>query len=164
MKAHITYPPNFPLGRKLGLLSRLYYGALLKRFEGMAIEKHYSVLIILDSEKGKCSQQHISDLLGIDKATMVRMIDYLVKKDCVKREDDPSDRRAYNIRLTPKGKRMLPKIHKGMKALNEAAQDGLSAKDREAFGRILDRLYINLVREPSHTVILEVGEIKKNKK
>jgi MarR family transcriptional regulator, transcriptional regulator for hemolysin len=162
MKEGLPYPPDFPLGRKLGLLSRMYYGALLKRFEDVGIEKHFSILVILDSEKGKCSQQHISNLLGTDKATMVRMIDYLVEKDCVTREDDPSDRRAYNIRLTPKGKKMLPRIHKGMKTLNDNTLKGLSAKEKALFGRILDRMYRNLVREPSHTVTLKVDKIKKN--
>ena len=152
MKTNRKYPPDFPLGRRLGLLSRLYYGALLKKFEQLDIDRHFSVLLILDSEKGNCSQQHISDLLGTDKTIMVRMIDYLAAEGFIKRVDDPSDRRAYHIRLTPKGKKLVPRIRKGMQDLNQTSFKGLNKKETENFYRTMDIMYENLIQQPSHPV------------
>jgi DNA-binding MarR family transcriptional regulator len=152
MKVQQKCPADFPLGRRLGLLSRLYYGALLKKFEQLEIDRHFSVLLILDSEKGNCSQQYISDLLGTDKTIMVRMIDYLARGGFIKRVDDPADRRAYHIRLTAKGKKLVPKIRKGMQELNNTSFKGLSKKETENFYRAMDIMYENLIQQPSHPV------------
>jgi hypothetical protein len=83
------FPTGFPMGRGFGLLMKLYFGALTKKLEQLDIDRHYSILILLESCDGNCSQQYISNLLQIDKASMVRIIDYLVKKGCIKRGINP---------------------------------------------------------------------------
>src|SRR5437870_3874037 len=57
---------------------------------------------------GPISQHQLSEQLGIDRTTMVELIDDLESKGVVVRQRNPADRRAYSIRLTPKG-RMVQK-------------------------------------------------------
>jgi len=146
------------------MLTRLYYGALTKRLEQLDIERHYSILIILDKAKEECNQQLLSCMLKTDKATMVRMIDYLCDKGYIKRIANPDDRRAYHIQLTAKAKKVLPRIHKAIGELNALATLGLTAKETEIFHRGLELVTGNLVNEPAHKVIVNFKKVKSSDK
>ncbi|TDC55041.1 MarR family transcriptional regulator [Actinomadura sp. KC345] len=56
---------------------------------------------------GPVSQRDLIGHIGIDKSTMVRLIDELEEAGLVSRERTPQDRRAYSIVLTPGGERTL---------------------------------------------------------
>ena len=158
------FPSGFPLGRRFGLLMRLYFGALTKKLEALDIDRHYSILILLEASEENCSQQYISNLLKIDKASMVRVIDYLVKKGYIRRGVNPKDRREHHICLTEKARRMLPKIHKAINSLNETATAGLTASQIKSFHAGLDQLTLNLLDEPAHTIIVNVKKTKSARK
>ncbi|RCV50083.1 MarR family winged helix-turn-helix transcriptional regulator [Marinitenerispora sediminis] len=52
---------------------------------------------------GPRSQQEIGRTLGIDRTTMVGVVDHLTEKGLVERVRDPRDRRRYEVRLTREG-------------------------------------------------------------
>ncbi|MCK2215287.1 MarR family transcriptional regulator [Actinomadura sp. ATCC 31491] len=56
---------------------------------------------------GPVSQRDLIAQMGIDKSTMVRLIDELEDGGLVSRERAPQDRRAYSIVLTPRGEQTL---------------------------------------------------------
>lgn len=56
------------------------------------------------------NQLTLGQELGIDKATVVKIIDKLESSKLVKREVDPTDRRSKLVSLTSKGEAMLEKI------------------------------------------------------
>lgn len=56
------------------------------------------------------NQLTLGQELGIDKATIVKIIDKLEKLKLVKRDVDPTDRRSKLVSLTAKGSAMLEKI------------------------------------------------------
>ena len=151
---------DFPLGRRFGMLVRLYFGALTKKLEKLDIERHYSILILLENSKGNCSQQYISDFLKVDKVSMVRMIDYLTKKGYIKRLVNPNDRREHHIVLTNKAYKMLPKIHKAIDELNAVATKGLSPAEVDIFYKSLDLLTNNLEKQPAHAVLVNFKKSK----
>jgi len=53
---------------------------------------------------GPISQHELGEQLGIDRTTMVELIDDLEAKGVVVRQRNPADRRAYSIQLTPRGR------------------------------------------------------------
>lgn len=67
------------------------------------------ILYILN-HSGAQSQIKLGSELGIDKATMVKFIDELEKKNFVKRTNDLVDRRIKMVDLTTHGRKYLPKI------------------------------------------------------
>jgi DNA-binding MarR family transcriptional regulator len=154
------YPDDFPLGRRFGMLMRLYFGALTKKLEQLDVDRHYSVLILIEHSEGNCSQQYLSDILKIDKTSMVRMIDYLVAKKYIRRSINPNDRRAHQIQLTDKAKRDLPRIHKAINELNVKTTNGLSSRKLKQFYEDLDTLTENLTNEPRHTIIMNFEKAK----
>jgi DNA-binding MarR family transcriptional regulator len=52
----------------------------------------------------------LSRLLMVTGGNITALTDRLIEEDLVQRRDDPTDRRAYAISLTPKGKKLFQKM------------------------------------------------------
>jgi DNA-binding MarR family transcriptional regulator len=77
---------------------------------GMRVN-HYSVLKTL-SAASPPSQQELAELLRIDVATMVALVDDLSELGYVRRRQDPSDRRRHLLGATPEGRSALRKAER----------------------------------------------------
>ena len=76
-------------------------------------------VLYLLKKLGAISQNTLGKELGIDKATMVKLIDGLEKKKCVTRTENKQDRREKNIEVTAKGLNfllVLTRIHQEVEA------------------------------------------------
>jgi DNA-binding MarR family transcriptional regulator len=155
---------KLPLGRYLSVATKLYFGALTKRLEKLEVERHYSVLVFINSNKKKFTQQYIADYLKIDKASMVRIVDYLAKKKYLRRIENPKDRREYLLELTSKAKETMPVIHKAIIRLNQVATKGLSKKKTEEFYETICHVCDNLSKEPFAKVIINYKRAKEVRK
>ena len=155
---------EMPLSRFTSLITKAYYGALTKRLEHLDIEHYYSILITIENQKGgHCSQQFLCNLLRVDKATMVKKIDYLAKRGFVKRGKNPKDRREHVITLTEKAVKILPEIHDAVNDLNSNATKGLDIKQQEEFYNALWIVYENIVSMPANQVSYKIQKIKDQK-
>lgn len=75
--------------------------------EGGAVNvRELSVLLLLDSREPE-SQQQAAERLGVDRTTMVGLLDGLERKGLVVREPDPADRRRNVVALTEAGRTAL---------------------------------------------------------
>ncbi len=152
---------ELPLARHLSVLVKMYYGALTKRLEHLEIERYFTILIFVEKNNVKCTQQYISDKLKIDKASMVRMIDDLVTKNYLVRTVNPNDRREHWISITSKAKKIMPIIHKEIKALNKIALNGLSENEQTVFNNAMCLIYQNLEQLPADRVFVNYKKAKK---
>jgi len=84
-------------------------------------------------------QTVLGDLLGIDRSTMVGVIDRLQKADLVERRRDPADRRAWRVHLTQHGAVLLPRA---AEAAERAAAEALAPISEKGL-RTLLRAYPN---------------------
>jgi MarR family transcriptional regulator, transcriptional regulator for hemolysin len=153
---------EFPFGRHLTAVTKLYVGALKKRFEHLDIERYYSVLILIENTKTTCTQQYIADTLQKDKTSMVGIVDSLVKKGYIRRVKNPSDRREHIIKLTTKAIQVLPEIHKGIMELNAIATKGLSKREVKTFHQHLELMAANLAKEPSYPIVANFEKVKQD--
>jgi DNA-binding MarR family transcriptional regulator len=64
------------------------------------------VLLAIDSTE-PASQQEIAQRMGVDRTTMVAIIDALEAKGMIARHPDPEDRRRNVVELTPTGQDIL---------------------------------------------------------
>lgn len=138
---------DIPVGTKALILSKLYYGVLSKSLEELDIERYFSILYFLDQNNG-CSQQCICNNLAIDKTAMVKVIDYLIKADYIKREVNPEDRREHFIVLTKKGQKRTQEIVSSFNAIDKEMFSDVSKKDVDTFNKILDKVSANLKNMP----------------
>ena len=66
----------------------------------------FGVLNVLGVREGAI-QQELGSAMGIDPSTMVSLIDQLESAGLAKRRPHPRDRRARQVSITPKGRRLL---------------------------------------------------------
>jgi DNA-binding MarR family transcriptional regulator len=66
----------------------------------------YSVLVVIGANAG-LSQTDVAQILGIERARLVRLLDLLEKRGLTQRLPSPTDRRSHVLRLTPAGQQTL---------------------------------------------------------
>lgn len=101
--------------------------------------RQVAVLCTLE-HTGPLSQQALGGLLGVDRTTMVAIVDELEALRAVERRRDAKDRRLYALKVTARGSLMA---HKGSAALATAESGALAtlrAGDRDRLRRLLGRL------------------------
>ena len=78
-----------------------------KRLQTYKLQSYHVGLLKVLEQSTSLSQIAIGDELGIDKASMVKLIDHLESNKFVLRKNDSVDRRVKNIELTQLGKKMI---------------------------------------------------------
>ena len=78
----------------------------------------YSVLIVIAANAG-LSQTDVAQLLGIERARLVRLLNRLERRGMTQRLASPTDRRSHVLRLTPAGQQLLKRA-KALAAAHEA--------------------------------------------
>lgn len=102
--------------------------------------RHFGVLAVVGEEK-PLSQIEISERLGIDRNTMVLLLDDLETGGFVTRTRDPQDRRAYLIALTPTGRDVLAQGTQMAHRTNDEVLSPLSPDERAQLHALLSRLF-----------------------
>lgn len=95
------------VGYVLSKPARLYHERLSKSLEPLDLSIYEYRSLRLISFAAPMPQGAIGDTYGIDRTTMVDVIDRLEARNLVVREKNQSDRRSYHLRLTPKGRKVL---------------------------------------------------------
>jgi DNA-binding MarR family transcriptional regulator len=150
-----------PFGRSLAVVAKSYFSALTKRLEHLEIGRYYSILILIENTEKACTQQYISNMLKMDKVSMVRIIDYLVNKDYVKKVLNPNDRREYFVELTQKAINVIPEIHTCIEEVNHAALHGISKMEQIELYKNISSIQKNLEALPSQKICINYKKASK---
>lgn len=70
----------------------------------------FNLLNLLAAPPHSASQTDLSRKLLTHRSNVTGLIDRLEKRGLLRRSDDPGDRRAYRVRLTPRGEKLLQEI------------------------------------------------------
>jgi DNA-binding MarR family transcriptional regulator len=89
---------------------------------------------------GPISQHDLGNQLGIDRTTMVELIDDLEKRGMLVRRRNPDDRRSYALVLTPKGKTFQKKAAEAFDAAADEVFEPLSASEQRRLADMLRRV------------------------
>ncbi len=102
--------------------------------------RHFGVLAVLGEEK-PLSQIEISERLGIDRNTMVGLLDDLEAGLFVTRTRDPQDRRAHVVALTSAGRSVLAQGTQLAQRTNDEVLSPLTPQERAQLHVLLSRLF-----------------------
>ena len=80
---------------------------------------------------GGCSMADLANLSAVDRTTLTRTVDQLVRMGLAERDTAPTDRRRVMLKLTPRGVEMIDRARIVSRNLNQGVLDGLD----EAHGR-----------------------------
>jgi DNA-binding MarR family transcriptional regulator len=101
--------------------------------------RELGVLLAIDRIE-PASQQQIAQRLGIDRTTMVAMLDVLEAKGIIARRPDPDDRRRNVVELTPAGQRILRQAIAASDAAEAQLLTPLNPEEREQLRELLARI------------------------
>jgi DNA-binding MarR family transcriptional regulator len=104
----------------------------------------FDMMAQLDREPKGLKMSELSRRLMVTGGNVTGLTDQLVAEGLVARRGIPGDRRAYNVRLTPKGKRQFEAMAAEHEAWIVALFERLPAQEREALRESLARLKVAL--------------------
>jgi DNA-binding MarR family transcriptional regulator len=103
--------------------------------------KEYGALRIL-ADEGPLSQQHLGERQGVDRTTMVAIVDALQAKGLVDRQRDLRDRRSYALGATATGRRLLGRAEEAIMRAEDEFLAPLAPRDRRRLVELLRRTLV----------------------
>ena len=103
--------------------------------------------VLIRLGEGPLSQHELGEQLGIDRTTVVELIDDLERKGVVQRRRNPEDRRSYLLTLTPKGKIFQKRAAQAFDAAADDFFGPLSKTERTAMSDMLRRMILGADRQ-----------------
>ncbi|MFG1706835.1 MarR family winged helix-turn-helix transcriptional regulator [Nonomuraea sp. M3C6] len=101
--------------------------------------REFAVLSVLGTPE-PLSQLEAAQRLGIDRTTMVAMVDALERKKLVGRRPHPDDRRKNMVELTPHGRETLDGATRAVDGAERAFLAALPGDDARLLRDFLERL------------------------
>src|SRR6185312_2873891 len=138
-------------GLALGMLTELL-GYHLRRAQ-VAVFQHFTqttgaaeitpgqfgVLTVIRNNPG-LSQTQLGNALGIDRSTVVAVIDRLESRGLVRRAASPSDRRSHALHLSEEGAALQRRLEELVRAHERHIARDLTAEEKQHLIELLDRI------------------------
>jgi DNA-binding MarR family transcriptional regulator len=99
----------------------------------------FGVLVVIDANPG-LSQTRLGNALGIDRSTVVAVIDRLESRGLVVRQPAPNDRRSHALRLSESGMTTLRRLTERVRAHEREIARHLSPDERARLIELLGRV------------------------
>lgn len=93
---------------------------------------------------GGVRQNVLADRMGVEAMTVSGALDRLETRGLIERRQDPDDRRAKTVHLTPAGEAMLEKIQPIAAAMRAEAANAVPTDDWRNFVEVLKTVRANL--------------------
>ena len=99
----------------------------------------FGVLALIDCNAG-LSQTRLAEILGIDRSTLVAVIDKLERQGLVERATRPNDRRSHALRLSQTGKTRYQAWAQQVRRHEHRIAKRLSPRERQTLIALLQRI------------------------
>lgn len=99
----------------------------------------FGVLVLIAANPG-LSQSALGRALGLDRSTVVGVIDRLERRGLVVRARAPGDRRSYALKLSAKGEALRREVARRVRVHERRVTRGLSETERRILVELLRRI------------------------
>lgn len=117
--------PGEQVGRLIQHVSRNWRRAVNLRMAPLGLTDATWLPLVYLNRAGAVRQGELADYLGLDRSSVVRLIDTLSAQGLVQRQDDPDDRRAKRIVLTPAAAPVVRAAQQAAADVRATALEGL---------------------------------------
>jgi len=129
--------------------SRAWRQALDRRLKYLGVSQaSWMTIAVAAKAAGPLSQSELADRLGVEGATMVAMVDRLVRAGLVRREPSTTDRRVKRVVLTPAGNLLYDKVRAEAAAFRKALLADIDPKKLLVATELLEGLQGIIDAEP----------------
>ena len=94
--------------------------------------RQYAVLVAVSQNEG-VSQTHLVEKTGVDRSTLADIVRRMLKKGLLQRRRTKDDARAYDVKLTDEGWRVLKAADPLAKRVDDRILAALPGQQRERF-------------------------------
>ena len=128
-------------GKALHGAARAWRQAMDRRLRHLGLSQAgWMTIAIAANADSPPSQSELADKLGVEGATMVAMVDRLVKAGLVRRETSKSDRRVKRVILTTAGAELYDKLKAEAGQLRQELLSAVDARKLLSATEFLERL------------------------
>lgn len=99
----------------------------------------FGVLELLQHNKG-LTQSRLATAIGLDRSSLVPLLDKLQKRNLVAREASVTDRRSNHLFLTPEGRQLLSKADKRVKQHEQRILASLTKAETKQLIKLLSKI------------------------
>ena len=129
-------------GKALHGASRAWRHAMDRRLRHLGLSQAGWMTIAVTANAGTPpSQSQLAEMVGVEGATMVAMVDRLVKAGVVQREASATDRRVKRVILTPSGTELYEKLKREAAALRQELLADIDPTELLGATELLERLH-----------------------
>lgn len=107
--------------------------------EGDLTPRQYAILVTVAQNEG-LSQTQLVDKTGIDRSTLADIVLRLLKKGLLQRRRTKDDARAYSVKLTDEGFRVLKSAEPMARKVDDRILAALPGQQRERFVQDLNTI------------------------
>lgn len=106
----------------------------------------YNILDILDKQGAKTTKE-LSEIRGVTQAGISKLTKRLLEKNYILQERRKTDRRAYDILITPDGKDFLVRSERFRNEIMDLIENRLTEKELECFVGFCKKITDSYVEE-----------------
>lgn len=129
--------------------------------EAIAFEPRWTSTFLLLEREGALPVTAIASRLRLTHPAIIKITNAMIEADLVADADDRDDDRKRLLRLTPRARRLSPRLHRIWDALTDAQRDIFTHAGCNALLDVIDRVEDQLIRKP---LARRVGHRLKKKK
>ena len=107
--------------------------------------RQFAVLVTVSQNEG-LSQTHLVERTGIDRSTLADIVRRMIKKGLLQRRRTREDARAYAVKLTDEGSRVLKSVEPVSRRVDERILSSLPTAQRDRFLQDLNAIVLMLGR------------------
>jgi MarR family transcriptional regulator for hemolysin len=121
--------------------ARVWRQAIDRRLKYLGMSQaSWMTIAVAANAREPLSQSELADSLGVEGATMVAMVDRLVKAGLVKRDPSTADRRIKRVVVTEAGYRLFDTVKTEAALVRKQLLSQLDPKKLEAAAEVLEAL------------------------
>ncbi|HTK01193.1 MAG TPA: MarR family transcriptional regulator [Bordetella sp.] len=138
------------LTSQLLVIHRIYRAAADKALADYGLSQATAWPVIWAGRLGDGVRQGVlAEAMGVEGPSLVRVLDQLVTAGLIERREDPLDRRAKTLHLTPAGHALRERVEEMLVHLRRHVFQGVDAADADACIRVLETVRTTLARAPA---------------
>ena len=129
--------------------ARAWRQAVDRRLKGLGLSQAgWMTIAVAAKARAPLSQSELADRLGVEGATMVAMVDRLVKAGLVARQPSKTDRRINHVMLTEAGVRLYDRVKTEAAAVRRELLTEIDPKKLAIAAELLEGLQGRIERTP----------------
>jgi len=138
----MEYQMGFLLSRAAWAMNNLVNRYLKENGLADVSVSYFAVLNALWESDG-LSISDLGEKVQLEKSTMTSLIDRMEAADLLRRDDHPTDRRAYRIMLTPRGKNLESEVNEVSKKAFQQLTRRIPEKDLQISNEVCRKIIEN---------------------